>query len=282
MKSLIAATLLSCTVPAIAFQQTPADSTSPWKHGLVAALTFSQVSYSDWAQGGQSSLAYAFSAEGKSERDAATTNWSNDYKFAFGQARLGDQGLRKTDDKIDLQSVIVYKIGPVVGPYGAATLKTQFAEGVEYDATGKATVVSRFFDPGYLTQSAGASYHPITQLKERIGVAVREIFTSQYNVYSDDPKTIAVEKTKVVAGFESVTEVEWKFEENILFTAKLECFTPFRNFNDFSIRGDNTLAVKVGKFMTMNLNWQFINEPQVAPRTQMKETLAIGLSYALL
>jgi hypothetical protein len=282
MRPLIVAALLFHSVPAMAFQQAPADSTNPWKHGLVAGLTVTQVSYSDWAQGGQNSLAYTLSADGKSERDGATINWSNSYKFAFGQARLGDQGLRKTDDKIDLQSVLTYKLGSLINPYGAVTAKTQFAEGAQYDVAGKATVVSKFFDPGYLTQSVGFGYQPIPQLKERLGVALREVITSQYNVYSDDPGTTAIEKTRVDGGIESVTEVEWKLDENVLFTSKLEFFAPLKRFSDFVVRGDNTLAVKVGKYITVNLNVQFINEKQVTPRTQVKETLAIGLSYAVL
>ncbi len=47
---------------------------------------------------------------------------------------------------------------------------------------------------------------------------------------------------------------------------------------DFIVRGDNTLALKVSKYSVVNLNVQCINETQVTQRTQVKETLAIGLS----
>jgi hypothetical protein len=40
--------------------------------------------------------------------------------------------------------------------------------------------------------------------------------------------------------------------------------------------------VKVGKYIVINVNLQFINERQVTPRTQVKEALAFGLSYALM
>jgi hypothetical protein len=48
------------------------------------------------------------------------------------------------------------------------------------------------------------------------------------------------------------------------------------------VRNDNTLAAKVNKYVNVILNVQIINEKQISPRTQVKEALAIGLSYTLL
>ena len=45
---------------------------------------------------------------------------------------------------------------------------------------------------------------------------------------------------------------------------------------------DDPETVEIEKVKVVNLNVQFINEKQITPRTQVKETLAIGLSYTLL
>ena len=108
----------------------------PWKHSVVSGLTLTQVSFTDWAQGGENALSYTLSVDGKSVYDNDKTNWSNAYKLAFGQTRLGDQGLRKTDDKIDLENVLTYKLGDYVNPYAAATMKTQFARGLQVRCLG--------------------------------------------------------------------------------------------------------------------------------------------------
>ncbi len=253
-----------------------------WHHGIVAALTATQVSYTDWAQGGDNALAYALSLDGKSVNDAMTTNWSNSYKFAFGQARLGSQGLRKTDDRIALETVFMYKLNSYVNPYASATLLTQFVTGYKYDAAGGKTAVSKFFDPGYLTQTAGVGFSPTPEVKTRLGAGLREIITSEFPSYADDPKTVAIEKTSVKGGLESVTDIEWHLDDNLLFTAKLEMFAPFITLDQIVVRSGNTLVAKVNKYVTVNLDVQLINERQVTPRTQVKETLAIGFSYALL
>jgi len=253
-----------------------------WKHSAVAGLTATQVTFTDWAQGGDNALAYALSIDGKSTLEEQTIGWANACKFAFGQTRLGDQGLRKTDDRIDLESVLTYKLGGNVKPYAAATLKSQFAKGFTYDADGVKTAVSKFFDPAYLTQSVGALYQPAPEVKTRLGVGLREVLTSDFPVYADDPATLAVEKTRVDGGLESVTDLEWHLEDNLLLTAKLELFAPLKTLDQIVARNEYLLAAKVSKYVTVNLNVQLINERRTTPRTQVKETLALGVSYTLL
>ena len=185
------------------------DTTKPfgWTHQVVTGLNLTQVSFKDWAQGGQNALAYTLWLNGNSTQDMEKTNWSTSYRFAFGQTRLSDQGLKKTDDEIFLESLLIYKLWTSVNPYASVTLRTQFAKGFEYPQ-GTEVAVSRFFDPAYLTQSIGAAYKPIPEVVTRLGVGVREVLTSQFRQYADDPATPDTEKVKVSGGIESVTNVE--------------------------------------------------------------------------
>ena len=168
-----------------------------WKHRLVGTVTATQVSLKDWAGGGEDALAWNLNLEGKSQFKPTEQkfDWTNTYKFAFGQTKLGDQGIRKTDDKIDLESVLTYMIDFFVDPYISATAKSQFAKGYEYTDPGK-IAISQFFDPAYLTQSAGVGYQPTPEIKTRLGVAVREIITRDFNRFSDDAATAGHRKNR--------------------------------------------------------------------------------------
>jgi len=253
-----------------------------WQHSIVSALNLTQVAFTDWAAGGENALAWKLSLDGKSVQDKEKTNWANSYKFAFGQTRVGDQGIRKTDDEISLESVITYKLGIHINPYAAATFKSQFAKGYKYPDASSKIAVSKFFDPAYLTQSIGVEYQPQKEIKTRLGSALREVVTSEFTGYADDPKTAEIEKSRVEGGLESVTDVEWKLEENLLFTSKLELFAPFNRFDEVVVRSDNTLAAQVNKYINVNLNVQLLNDKIISPRTQIKEALSIGLTYTLL
>lgn len=261
------------------------DVTAPvygWKHGMVAGLTLTQVAYTDWAQGGENALAFTFTADGKSADDELISNWTNSYKFAFGQTRLGNQGLRKTDDIIDLSSVFTYKVGTYINPYAAATLKTQFAKGFTYDAAASETQVSKFFDPAYLTQSVGVGYQPAKEVKTRLGIALREVLTDQFSQYADDPATTTeIEKSTVDGGVESVTNIEWQLEENILCKADLELFAPIKRLDEVVVRSTTTITGKVNKYISAIFSLHFINEKRVTPLTQVKESISLGLSYTV-
>jgi hypothetical protein len=267
-------------------QEKPPPASPPitlygWKNSLVAGLTLTQVAYRDWVQGGDNALSWTFSADGTSTMNQPETKWSNSYKFAFGQARLGSQGLRKTDDRIELESVLLYKAEILVDPYTGATLKTQFAKGYTYDASGTGTAVSQFFDPAYLTQSAGVAYQPIKEAKTRLGLGLREVITNNFNQYADDPATKEVEKTMVDGGLDSVTNLDWPIDENLLLTSQLEVFAAFKKFDNPVVRSITSLTAKVSKYVVAILTVQTIKEPQASPKTQIKETIALGLSYTI-
>ena len=258
------------------------DTTYGWNHSVVTGLNLTQISFKDWASGGENALAYTMFLNGSSVNNEEKIRWTNGYKVAFGQTRLGSQGLRKTDDEIYFEALLVYKLGVYVNPYASATMRTQFAKGYTYDNLGNETAVSKFFDPGYLTQSIGVAYQPVAEVTTRFGVALREVITSDFAAYADDPATTAVEKTKVEGGMESVTDVNWKFAENMIFTSKLETFAPFKTLDKIIVRSDNTISAKVNKYVVTSLNVQFINDVTVTPLTQMKQVLSLGLSYTLL
>ncbi|MGA3287834.1 MAG: DUF3078 domain-containing protein [Bacteroidota bacterium] len=287
MKTIISLLLLIVASAALAQESqpvVPALADTSWKHTMIISANITQISFTDWSQGGENALAYALFLEGKSAYAKDVIEWVNEYKFHYGQAKLGTQSIRKMDDKIDLESVLAYKIGTYINPFASASLNTQFAEGVIYDATGHATPVSNFFDPAYLMQTVGFGYQPGPDVKTRLGAAVRETIAKTFaSKYSDDLTTTSeVEKLRIEFGVESVTEVGWTVMENVVLNAKLEIFVPVMHFDRTSVRSDNTLSAKVNKFLSMNLSVCLINDPQVQARTQMKQTLALGFSYMLM
>lgn len=274
-----------CFPPAIFAQAVKDDKDTlkhGWKHSLVSSLNLSQVSYTNWAAGGDNALAYNLLIDGRSYNEEEHTNWTTNYKFSFGQARLANLGLRKTDDKIDLESILAYKMSEHFDPYGSVTFKSQFTTGYKYDdAAGTKTAVSGFLDPAIATEAAGMSYKHAGSFRTRLGLALRETFTNRYNIYTDDPGTPQIEKSKIEGGLESVTEVELTLDDNILFKSKLELFAPFKTMDVITVRSDNVLAMKVNKYIVTNLGVQLINERAITPKTQIKEGLSIGLTYAL-
>jgi hypothetical protein len=246
-----------------------------WHHNIITGMNLTQVSFKDWAQGGENALAYSLWLKVNSIQTLEKTEWSSSGKFAFGQTRLSSQGLRKTDDEIFLQTLFIYKLGTYINPYVAATLRTQFATGYQY-TNNLEIPVSKFFDPAYLIQSVGVAYKPIMEITTRIGAGAREIVTSEFSFYANG------KKVKTDGGLESNTDLAFTIMENVVLTSKLDLFAPFNEMDRIIVRNDNSIVARVNKYITMNLDVNLINDVNILPRTQVKQTLAAGLSYTLL
>jgi hypothetical protein len=143
--------------------------------------------------------------------------------------------------------------------------------------------VSNFMDPGYITFGAGFGYTPVEYLKSRLGVASKITVTKEYAVgITDDPATEAVEKTDVEFGMQSVTELSKQLAENILLTSKLELFSNLNRIDEVDVRWDSLLAMKVSRFIDVSLNLELFYDKNISTKRQLKQLLALGLSYSFL
>jgi hypothetical protein len=278
-------TLIALAIANVGWADEDAAAEEPetgWEHHLVSGLTLTQISLSNWEQGGEEAVAWTTTLDGKSSLAGPKLLWDTTYKLAFGQTKLGDEQARKTDDKMDLETVLTLDQGFLVDPYIAATFKTQFAEGYDYPEDSDRVAVSSIFDPAYFTQSAGLGYRPADEVRTRLGVALRETVTDAFNTYADDPDTADIETTRTEGGLESVTDVEWQLRDNVRLSSKLEIFTAFQNLSDLVIRDDTTVVVKVTEWVSIKLNVLIVREDRVVEKTQVKQTIAGGLNYDLL
>jgi hypothetical protein len=195
-------------------------------------------------------------------------------------------------DEMKIESVFAYKAGFFADPYVAATAETQFSKGYEYTevtdtagiTTDIRTAISNFVDPAYFTQSAGLSRSYKEILKSRLGVAIKETVADKYaERYSDDLETPdEIEKTRVEVGAESVTDLILKVSDNLLFTSKLELFSNLEATNEIDVKWDNLLTAKIEEYLSVNVNVKLFYDKDISTSRQIKESLAIGLTYSFI
>ena len=285
MTRLIVVALTICLAPGLVLTAASAeeDQLLGWKNELVFNFNLTQASFDNWAQGGENTLGWQMGLNGKFTHLGARHEWANTAKLAYGMQKVGDEDARKSVDEVKMETVYTYKTGFFVDPYVAATAQTQFSNGYLYEDTGK-TAISGFLDPGYFTQSAGIGRSYGETLRSRLGFAFKETITDKYPVpYADDPETEdEIEDTKVELGMESVTDLSLTLGESLLFTSKLELFSDLEASNEIDVTWDNLLAAKVQKYVTVSLNVKIFYDRDISKKRQIKQSLAIGLTYALL
>ena len=265
-----------------------------WKKELVGSLNLTQASFDNWAQGGENTLGWQLGLNGLFVHTNPQHEWSNGVKLAYGMTKLGDDDAVKSVDEIKLESVLTYKAGFFVDPYVAATAETQFSKGYEYaevlDTVGTVvrivdvkTGISNFMDPAYFTQSAGVQRQYGDVLKTRLGVAIKETVADEYaERYSDDVETDEIETTRVEVGAESVTDLNLQLSDKVLFASKLELFSNLEATNEIDVKWDNLLTAKIHEYLNVNLNVKVFYDRDISTSRQIKESLALGLTYSFI
>jgi hypothetical protein len=263
-----------------------ADEDEPvagWTNEVVGSLNLTQASFDNWAQGGESTLGWQTSLGGKFTNTGTGHEWVNGIKLAYGMTKVGDEDARKSVDEIKFESVFTFRAGFYVDPYVATTAETQFSTGYEYTDSDR-TAISNFVDPGYFTQSAGIGRVFGVVLRSRLGASIKETVTDKYPLpYADDPDTPdEIEDIKVEVGAESVTDLNLKISDDLAFDSKLELFSNLEATNEIDIKWDNLLTAKIEEYLSVTLNVTVFYDRDISRSRQIKEALAIGLTYRLM
>jgi hypothetical protein len=277
MKKWLAIILIS--MPALAQETAPPPPQWGWKKEMVGSANLTQNSFDNWKQGGENSTAWQLNLNVMFTNDREKSTWKNTGKFTYGETKTSKMPSRTSIDEIKLESVYTYKFTKFVNPFIATTGETQFAPGYDYGASPRVQV-SAFMDPGYVRESLGAGYKPNDHIQTRLGASLKQTFTRDYpKPYADDPKTTAIEKFKSEVGAESVTDLDIPITGNSVLKSKLELFTAFKSLDATDVNWDNLFSVKISKFADMNFNVKLFYDKDISKKRQLKQAMAIGLSY---
>ena len=263
------------------FAQTEPVDTS-WKKGGFIGLNFSQVSLSNWAQGGDNSVALSSTTNLFANYVKGKVDWQNSLDMAYAMVQTGNDNLKKSDDKIDLTSKYSRKFSDHWLLGILFNFKSQFAEGFNYPDD--SNIVSKFFSPAYITLSPGLTYKPIDYFEVLISPAtgkwtfVNDKSLSDAGAYGVDPgKTVRTE-------FGAYLNMKFKKDimENVNFISKLELFDSYANKDkavEIDVNWENILTMKVNRFITASISTQLIYDADIIERTQFKESIGVGFGY---
>ena len=256
------------------------DTTKLWKKEGVGSLNFNQVNFSNWAAGGQNSIATSAFVNLMANYKKEKTTWDNTLDLAYGMTKIGNDPLRKSDDKIDLNSK--YGHLAINKWYYSALInfKSQFTDGYNYPKD--SVIVSRFLAPAYILLSIGMDYKPNDDFSFYFSPA-----TGKITIVNDqklaDAGAYGVDTSKTHREeFGAYITMAYKKEimQNVTLATKLDLFSNYsHNPQNVDVNWDLMIALKVNKYISANIATTLIYDDDTKKRTQFKEILGIGLSY---
>jgi len=287
MKKIFTLVLSVFTVAALS-AQTPEEG---WVRGGVFGVNLSQASFSNWAAGGDNSIAFdaVFNYSLNYKRDKHL--WTNRLELAYGLNNTQSyDSVRKTNDKIYFSSNYGYKIAENLYIGALVTFNTQFAKGYDYKVS-STDYISTFMAPGYLTTGVGLIWTPRPWLKVTFNPASwRATFVYDEYLSNLPGGSYGVAQGENILnqfGANLVTEVNKEIWENVNLYSRLELYSNYLSKpQNIIVHWDTQLNFKINRWLSAGLNFNMIyddnirfndGEGRTVPKMQIKQTLGIGL-----
>ena len=291
-----------CFFTSCSIAQTVPSDTSYWIRGSLSTITFSQVSLTNWAAGGENSsgINSFFSTFADFRKDRQ--KWQSSLDLGYGLLKQGDRGVQKSDDKINFVTKYGYQVTDDNNKWFYTVLldfKTQFAEGVSQDNPD--IIISRFMAPGYLTIGTGIEFSPnefvslsFQPITGKITFVTDEDIVGLNGAYGVEP-----EKTSRVE-LGSYFRFSYKQEafKNVNVDSRLELFTGYESesFGNIDVNWQNAIVMKINKYISANLFTQLLYDDDIKididknndgvidaskQKIQFKSVFGVGFVYQL-
>jgi len=291
MRLLVTLGLLALAGPAAAQSAPalPADSVRYWATHLRAGLNANEALLSkNWKGGGTSSLGISLLFNGTANYQRGVHSWQGTADLLYaGQYTADGEGYRKTNDRLYLDTKYGYDLTQKWGLFTALNLLSQFAAGYNYDDDGRATLISSFLAPGYLTSSFGAEFHPSERFNLRLAPVAPRVTVvhrpdrfrhpADTTIYGVRPGRSAFWQF----GFQALAQLEQPLGPNADLKVRYVLFIDYGQLRlvDTSHRLDLTLTAKVNTWLNVSLGGIALYDYNQDQGFQYSQNLALGIVF---
>lgn len=271
--------------------QTPADTTKYWTINGNSSLNFSQVSLTNWSEGGDGSVSGTFLFNIAANKKKNNHIWDSSLDMQYGLLKNSSESLRKSVDKLSFSSKYGYKIDGKWYLTALYDFRTQIAKGYNYP--NKETYISNFMAPGYMNLALGFDYKP----NKSFSAFLSPVSTKFTFVTDDSLSTVGAfgvsPGDKFRAEFGAYAKFSYTKEDlvkNVDLVTKLDLFSNYLDKpQNVDVHWDVLFNMEINKFLTANFgttikyddNIKYVDSSGVqhGPRVQLKQFLGIGLTY---
>ena len=284
--------ILSVFLFALVSLQAQEDTTKHWKKGTTGDITFSQVSLTNWAPGGEDSYSanaqFTFFANYKKDK----SSWENNLNLGYGFVKIIGDKFKKSTDQIDFQTKYGRDIGKHWNYSALFNFKSQFTKGYRYPDNSPREAISDFMAPGHFIFSLGMDYKPI----ENLSIFLSPVTGKSTTVFNDslsNAGAFGVEPgDKFLNEYGGFVKMEYSTElmKNVHIQTKLDLFSAYNNRpENVDVDWDVLINMKVNQYFSANLHTRMVydhdtkieqEDGTMAPKLQFKEVFGFGISYS--
>ena len=295
------------TINTAIFAQT--DSTKNWKTGGDVGFNTSQVGFTNWAQGGQNSIAGMTFLHLHANYSKDKWAWDNYTNLEYGLMQQGTDITKKSDDLLEIGTKLGHKASEFWYYTFQASFKSQFSKGYDYDNyVDENTYISDFLSPAYILAGLGMDYKPHDNLSLYLSpmtmkyTIVNDTLLAYYGAFGvqkaefDDSGLLVTnyETGRLEIGAYLKFMYKKEIVENVNFLTTLDLYSNYlENPQNIDIEWKVEFIMKVNSWLNASIKTHLIYDddidiigpddadgiPTYGPKTQFKEAIAVGLIY---
>ncbi|WP_196885722.1 DUF3078 domain-containing protein [Aureivirga sp. CE67] len=262
--------------------QTEKDSIpSNWNNSGTFSFLLNQSSYSNWVAGGDNNLGGNVMVNYNFNYEKDKWTWNSRVNAAYGLSKNADEATKKTDDKIEINSVLGYKAGGNWSYSFLVNAKTQFTAGYEDYNADPRVKISDFLSPGYFSFGPGMLWKKSDNLYLNLSPV-----TSRLTVVNDEQSgKFGTEEGKTTfyqLGFNANLYYKFTIMKNITAENNLVLYSDYlEEPKNVILNYELNLVMKINKYLSTNVNVQVIADDNATSKVQSKEVFGLGVNVAL-
>jgi len=263
-----------------------------WTRKTQLAFNFSQASFNDsWQGGGISNIALGGIFNNRSVYTRRKGVWTNEVQFQYGFINNRGQSLRKSVDRLFLDTQYSHFINPSMRWFAGANFLSQFAPGFSFTPGGeRISLISALFAPAFLSEAVGLEWKPQKYLAVQLGGGtIRQTFVLNDRVLAEQFNRGEArygvpfgQRVLNELGIQGVVAFDKDIAKNVNLKWRYQAFfayAPVAKPVDHLI--NLVAAAKVNKNLNVNFSLIAIYDQDQAAQVQISQGLAAGLSFQL-
>lgn len=263
-----------------------------WKSKGKVTFLFNQANFNNWIAGGENSFSGNLGIDYKIDYKKDKFSWENRILASYGVLQTQNSSFeKKTDDQIEINSILAQKTKSNWYYSFLANFRTQFTKGFVYtkDINGAETRVenTNFMSPGYLLLGPGMYWKKTENFKVNLAPLTAK-FTFVDSFYTSLPGYVnnsyfGVETNKSMLfqlGFNASAYYKFNIMENVTAENLLNLYSNYLDKpQNIDINYTLNIVMKINKVLSANLNFQAIYDDDAFAGFQTKEVFGVGLNY---
>lgn len=265
------------------FSKDKTDSLAPkyWKITGTNSLTGNQSSFSNWQLGGTNNITVNLRMNYDFNYQKGDIYWDNKAIVQYGFNRNKFSSLKKTEDKIEINSILAKKVDKSWFYSAIFNFKTQFDKSL--DPKDPQKKVAHFLSPIFTHFGPGMFWRKSNNFKVNFSpTTLRFIFV--HSEFTKMGKSFGVSQEKVMK-LEFGASMYVYYNVNVMKNVNIEnilgVFTNYiENTQDVDFNYQLNVIFHVNKFISANVNYEATYDNDIVEHLQQKQSIGIGLKYS--